>query len=335
MTKAAFFELEPWEAEYLSKSLGDLDLALHSEHLDLGTAEKARDAEILSIFIRSHLDAPLLEQMPGLRFVTTRSTGFDHIALDACSARGILVANVPYYAENTVAEHTFALILALSRNVHKAYQQTSKGDFSLAGLRGFDLKGKTLGVIGAGAIGLHAIRIAKGFGMNVLCYDVRQNHLMAEVLGFRYASLEELLAQSDIVSLHAPYNEHTHHLLNRERMGLIKRGALLINTARGALVDTEALIWALDQGILAGAGLDVLEGEELIQEEGRLLASPSTEESLRLLLQDHVLMHHPNVVISPHLAFYSQEALQRILDTTVANIRSFLRGNPQNLVRAQ
>jgi D-lactate dehydrogenase len=254
------------------------------------------------------------------------------VDLATCRARGIAVSNVPTYGENTVAEHTFGLILALSRKIHQAYVRTVRGDFSLAGLRGFDLKGRTLGVVGTGNIGLHAIRIGRGFGMDVLAYDVREQHLLAEVLGFRYVALDELIARADIVSLHVPHLPATHHLINRERLARMKRGSLLINTARGGVVDTEALLWALDEGILAGAGLDVIEGEELIGEERLLLRQGAAPEQLQAAIRGHLLLQRDNVIFTPHIAFNSEEALQRILDTTVENVRAFLDGQPVNLV---
>jgi D-lactate dehydrogenase len=271
--------------------------------------------------------------MPRLKFIATRSTGYDHIDLAACRARHVTVSNVPSYGENTVAEHTFGLILALSRNIHRAYVRTARGDFSLDGLMGFDLKGKTIGIIGAGHIGLHVIRMAKGFGMEALAYDVKQDRFLAEVLDFKYASLEQLLAQSDVISLHAPYTPRTHHLINRDTLKLMKRGAILINTSRGGLVDTAALVWALEEDILAGAGLDVLEGEELIKEEKQLLANQESAEKLRLLLSNHILRNRENVVITPHSAFNSREALNRILDTTIANILSFAAAKSINVVQ--
>ena len=332
--RAVFFEIEDWERGLLPQSIPGVDITLLEEPLHEGSLAAAEGAEIVSVFIRSRIGGDLLDRLPDLRLVATRSTGFDHVDLDACNDKGITVCNVPYYGENTVAEHTFALILALSRNVHKAYRRTVEHDFSLAGLQGFDLKGKTLGVVGAGHIGMHVIRIAKGFGMEVLAHDRWENSLIAEVLGFRYATLEELLASSDIVSLHSPLNAETSHLFNRENFSLMKRGALLINTARGGLVDTNALVWALDEGILGGAGLDVLEGEELIDEESQLLTSPEAADKMRLLLEHHILMRRPNVVITPHIAFFSGEALGRIADCTVANIAAWLEGQPQNVVNA-
>lgn len=330
--KVAFFEVEKWEEDRLRAGLEGCDLAFFSGPLEEQLLPKLADVSIISVFIRSAVNRAIIQRLPRLRFIATRSTGFDHIDLEACSERGILVANVPYYGENTVAEHTFGLILSLSRKIHQAYLRTSQGNFSLEGLRGFDLKGKTLGVIGAGHIGLHVIRIAKGFGMRVVAFDVRQDRLISEVLGFDYLPLKELLGQSDVVTLHAPLNVHTHHMINRDTLQAAKRGALLINTARGGLVDTDALIWALDEGILSGAGLDVIEGEELMEEEVQLLRTPAAEEKLRMLLRQHVLLRREDVVMTPHMAFDSWEAMERIVDTTVANIRSFMAGSPQNVV---
>jgi len=168
--------------------------------------------------------------------------------------------------------------------------------------------------------------------MNVVAYDVRQNRLLSEVLGFEYASLEDLLGRSDIITLHVPYTNATHHLMNKDTFKLVKKGAILVNTARGAIVDTEALIEALDDKILAGAGLDVIEGEELIKEEKQLLHEPKNLEALISFVRDHVLLGKDNVVFTPHIAFYSQEALERILETTVQNVAAFVSGTPQNVV---
>jgi D-lactate dehydrogenase len=328
------FETAPWERRFLARAMAPHRVSSRyvAEPLTEATRHLAAGAEMLSVFIYSTLTKPLLRRLPRLRFVATRSTGFDHIDLRECLRRRIAVSNVPSYGENTVAEHTFALILALSRNIHKAYVKTIKGDFSLEGLQGFDLKGKTLGVVGAGHIGLHVIKMAKGFGMEVLVHDARRNVFLSEVLDFRYVPLETLLSRSDIVSLHVPYMASTHHLMNRAAFRRMKRGALLINTARGGLVDTDALVWALDEGIVGGAGLDVLEGEELVKEERQLLSRDFPKEKLATALRNHILLHRENVVITPHIAFDSREALQRILETTASNIAGFLRGSPANLV---
>jgi D-lactate dehydrogenase len=331
----AFYELEDWERDELSKGLFEgHTLHLSTEPLTERTLSDNHDAEIVSPFVHSQLNRAVLARLRNLKFVATRSTGFDHIDLGVCRERGIQVSNVPSYGENTVAEHTFALILTLSRNIHKAFVHTLAKDIPFAELRGFDLAGKTLGVIGAGRIGLHVIKIAKGFGMNVVAFDTRHEPLLAEVLNFRYLPLEELLRVSDIVTLHCPYTPQTHHLLNLANIRQMKRGALLINTARGGLIDPAALTQALDEGVLAGAALDVLEGEELLKDERQILAQPLAQDKLRTLLLNHSLLNRDNVVITPHIAFNSREAVQRILETSLENIRAFLRKAPQNLVPA-
>jgi D-lactate dehydrogenase len=331
--KIAIFELHEWEEEYLRARVDSQnDVTVFRGVLEDRDLGKIADAEVVSPFIYSKLDATRLAKLSKLKLIATRSTGFDHIDVAECAKRGVTVCNVPSYGENTVAEHTFALVLALSRKVHEAFVRVRAGNFSLDGLRGFDLKDKTIGVVGAGHIGLHVIRIARGFGMKVLAFDVRRDNFLAEVLGFEYAELNDLLGRSDIITLHAPYNKYTHHLINRDNVGKIKHGAVLINTSRGGLVNTDALLKALDDGILAGAGLDVLEGEEAVLEESALLGDAVNPERLRQAIQNHVILKHPNVVFTPHNAFNSQEALERILETTAENIAGFINGNPKNVV---
>lgn len=334
-TRIVFFETEDWEEQYVKQSpLQQHEPKLFRERLTDDTAKLAEDARIVSAFIYSDINKKVLDQLPKLEMIATRSTGYDHIDAAECRRREIAITNVPYYGENTVAEHAFGLILSLSRKIYKAYLRTSRLDFSFENLRGFDLKDKTIGVVGAGRIGLHVVRIAKGFGMEVLVYDVRHEPLLAEVLGFTYVSFEELLQRSDVVTLHVPLTEATHHMINSDNIALIKRGALLINTARGAVVETEALISALNQGILAGVGLDVFEGERAVKEETALLVQKLPGEELRDILLSYALLHRDNVVITPHIAFYSEEALLRIMQTTEENILSYLKGQKINLVAA-
>ncbi len=332
----AFAEAYPFERDYLKSKFPEMKgVGFWSEPAQ-EVENELKEATILSVFIKSKIDANLIDALPHLKLITTRSTGFDHIDLKTCKTKGLAVSNVPVYGENTVAEHTFALILSLSRNLRKAYLRTIQNDFSLDGLMGFDLKGKTIGVVGTGHIGLHLIRMATGFGMKVMAFDVKEQKFLSEVMGFEYVSLEDLLKQSDIISLNVPYLPSTKHLINDKTIRLIKKGAILINTARGGLINTDALVKALDEGILSGAGLDVLEEEEFLLEEKRLLqGTPETEghwQKLQTTLKNHVLLHRENVIYTPHMAFYSREAVQRILDTTVDNIRSFVNGKASNSV---
>ncbi len=330
--KIVFYQTKKWEERYIKKRLKGFKIVFCQDVLNEDNLKLAKDADIISVFIYSKIDKNVLKKLNKVKMITTRSTGFDHIDINECKKRGITVCNVPTYGENTVAEHTFALILSLSRKIHKSYVKTLRNDFSIEDLKGFDLKGKTIGVIGAGHIGLHVVRIAKGFGMNVLVNTLHPDNFLAEVMGFEYVSLEELLKRSDIITIHTPYNKSTHHLINKNNINLIKKGAILINTARGGCVDTEALIYALDKGILSGVGLDVLEGEELIKEEKQLLYDKDKQKSLENLIKDHILLSRDNVIFTPHIAFYSQEALERILDTTIENIKSFVNKNPINVV---
>jgi D-lactate dehydrogenase len=326
----AFFEVQDWEREVIAQSPLAGRAQLHQGCLDEQCAAAIGECDVLSVFVYCPINGATMDRAPGLKLVATRSTGTDHIDTQAARARGIAVCNVPEYGANTVAEHTFGLILALSRKIFLAYHRVRGDDFRLEGLQGFDLKEKTLGVIGAGGIGLHVIRIGRALSMEVLAYDVRQSAILAEVLGFRYVSLDEVYEKSDVISLHAPLTPGTRHLINCESLAKMKRGALIINTARGELIDTEALVEALDSGQVGGAGLDVFEGEEAVKEESVLLRGdrepPPELRPLRSLLE------RDNVIITPHMGFYSREALRRIMDTTIENILAFERGEPQNLV---
>ncbi len=292
------------------------------------------DAEVLCTFIESKIGEEELKRFPALKLIATRSTGFDHIDLTATKARGIAVANVPFYGENTVAEFTFALLLALSRRVIDADERVRAGTFSPVGLRGFDLAGKTIGVVGCGHIGAHVIRMANGFGMKVIGFDVVRNDELARTLNFTYAALPELLSASDIITLHVPYNAHTHHLINRENISTFKKGSYLINTSRGAVVETDALVEGLKNGIVAGAALDVLEEEGELNDEAALLTAPHPNaEAIKVALENHYLINHPRVIVTPHLAFNTTEAVERILNTTIENIKSFASGSPTNTVQ--
>ena len=226
--KLVCFEIEDWESDMLRGVFCDKDCTMVKEHLDVDNAKNYEAAEIVSCFIYSNLHRQVLEKMKKLKLIATRSTGFDHIDLDYCNKNGIAVANVPAYGEHTVAEHVFALLLSLSRHIPKAAAQTRDGDFSLHGLRGFDLYGKTMGIIGTGTIGLHVAQIAKGYGMNILAHDV---HPRTEG-GLSYVSLEKLLDESDIISLHVPGTAETRHMLSDKEFSAMKDGVVLINTAR-------------------------------------------------------------------------------------------------------
>jgi len=331
--KIHYFSGEPWEDAYIRAKLPGEDITFHDGSLAECPELTNSDATILCTFIESQIGEAEMSRFPDLKLIATRSTGFDHIDLAAAKARGITVVNVPSYGENTVAEFAFALILALSRRIIDADELVRSGTFSPTSLRGFDLEGKTLGVVGCGHIGMHIIRMANGFGMHVLGFETHPDEERARANNFTYATLDELLAQSDIITLHVPYNPHTHHLINKENIGTIKKGAYLINTSRGAVVETDALIEALRSDLLAGAGLDVLEEEGDLTDEMALLKAPHPNEAaLKITLENHYLITHPRVIVTPHLAFNTTEAVERILDTTIENIQHFVEGSPTNIV---
>lgn len=332
--KIAFFELEKWEEKYLSEKLRGHELIFSKKELTPTSAKKASDAESIAVFIYSQVNSKALDALPKARLVTTMSTGYNHIDIKECAKRGITVCNVPTYGENTVAEHTFALLLSLSRKIPEAYERTKRSDFSAKGLRGFDLKGRTIGVVGCGHIGRHVVRMAKGFEMNVLVYERNPDMVLAKELGFIAVPLDELYSKSDVITFHVPLSEATRHLFSMESLKKVKKGVVIINTSRGEVVDTEALIKGLEKKIIGAAGLDVLEGECDIREEKQVVSENFKKEcDLRQVLRNHVLMKFPNVLITPHSAFNSNEALERILNTTVENIEAFAKGKPVNTVK--
>lgn len=320
----SIFDIKPWEKNLFSKALKKHKVTYFTEPIQKVNIKKLQKTEIISCFITSKLDKKIIDQLPNLKLVATRSTGFDHLDTKTLEKRAIKVLNVPSYGENTVAEHTFALILTLSRNIHQSYLRTLKHNFSIDGLKGFDLCQKTLGVIGTGRIGSHVVRIAKGFEMKVVAYDGYPNKALAKQLDFKYVSLKDLLRQSDIITLHLPFSKETEHIINLNNIKYIKKGALLINTARGGLIQTSALIKALDDKIISEVGLDVLEEENLILEEHHLLPHGlKHRKALGMVIKNHKLLKRNNVIFTPHIAFFSQEAVDRITKSTIENILAF------------
>jgi D-lactate dehydrogenase len=304
----------------------DIELHFQPARLTLDTVALADQYPVVCAFINDDLSAPVLERLAagGTKLIALRSAGFNHVDLPTAQRLGLSVVRVPAYSPHAVAEHAVALILSLNRHLHRAYNRTRDGDFTLHGLTGFDLVGKTVGVVGTGQIGATFARIMSGFGCELLAYDPFPNP-QVEALGARYLALDQLLAEAQIVSLHCPLNEHTRHLINQASLQRMQRGAMLINTGRGALVDTPALIEALKSGQLGYLGLDVYE------EEAQLFFEDRSD----LPLQDDVLarlLTFPNVVVTAHQAFLTKEALGAIAQTTLENIMSWAAGTPQNRV---
>ncbi len=334
--RIAFFEVNKFEEKILKREfekeyLKGFNFEIIKEPLGFQTVDKVHKNDIISVFIYSKIDENLVKELKkkNVKFITTRSTGFNHIDLKACKKAGIIVSNVPCYGAVTVAEYTFALILSISRKIIEAQRRAKRGNFSLDNLRGFDLQGKTLGVIGTGRIGREVVRIARGFEMNVICFDAYINKEVEKEV--EYVKLEELLKKSDIITLHLPLLKSTYHILNKNNIPLIKKGAVLINTARGELIETDAFIDALDSGRISYAGLDVLEGEKALKSYEEL-KSLRDKEQLKTALKSIHLIKRDNVIVTGHNAFNTDEALERIVKTTIGNLISYVKGEPKNIV---
>lgn len=326
------FEAESWETPAFDRLREEHDIKIVNEPLKAKNVEEHQDAEIVSVFIYSKLNAEVLEKLPSLRFIATRSTGVDHVDKEYCHKHGIPVSNVPRYGEQTVAEHVFGLLTMISHHLFEAVDRTRRGSFSQQGLRGFDLAGKVLGVVGTGDIGLNVIRIAKGYSMEVLAHDIEPREELARELDFHYVELNELIRRSDIITLHVPGLPATRGLISDEQFAMMKKGTVLINTSRGSIVNARAMVHALVDGTLSAAGLDVLAEEPTIHEEAELLRTAfQKEQDLETLLADHLLLRQRNVFITPHSAFNTKEAVQRILETTAENIAAYCEGKLQNV----
>jgi len=320
--KIAFFELEGWEEPRLRKEFVGQDLFLTREALTAENARGVRDVEVASIFIGSRVDRAVLDELPNLKAIVTRSAGVDHIDVEACRERGISVYNVPDYGPDTIAEHTLMLILMLARRVKELELALRKPEFKPVEMRGWELKGKTIGVVGTGRIGSRVAKLALALGMRVLAYDVVRNEELERTHGVQYVDLDTLLSSSDVITLHLPLTPQTRYLINRGNIRKVKRGALLVNTARGELVEVEALIEALDEGLLAGAALDVVEGEWVFSDAWRKAMNRAlNQEQHRKALLALKLASYPNVILTPHVAYNTWEAVERIWDAVIATVK--------------
>lgn len=321
--KVAVFSTKPYDQTFLTQANEEAhahELTFLETRLNEATAALAKGFEAVCVFVNDQVDAPVLEQLAagGTRVVALRCAGFNNVDLKAAQRLGMTVVRVPAYSPYAVAEHTVALMLTLNRQIHRAYHRIRDGNFALDGLLGFDLRGRTVGVIGTGQIGVEVARIMRGFGCRVLGHAPAPNP-EAEALGVEYVTLDELLTQSDIITLHCPLTPETHHLIDANAMVKMKDGVMLINTSRGAIVDTSAVIEGLKSGHIGYLGLDVYE------EEGDLFF----EDQSNLVLQDDVfarLLTFPNVVITGHQAFFTRNALESIAHTTLGNLTELEEG---------
>lgn len=320
--RVCVFSSKPYDEQYLRPALSaTCELLFLPVHLEIATVKLAEGCVGICCFVNDDLSSIVIEALAalGIRFVLLRCAGFNQVDLTAAKKAGIYVARVPEYSPYAVAEHAVALILALNRNIHRAHNRVREGDYSLHGLMGFDLHGKTVGVVGAGKIGQAFCRIMAGFGCTVLICDPSADDI-SPTLGQR-VDFTTLMQQSHVVSLHCPLTPQTRHIINSQSLALMHSKAMLINTSRGALVDTSAVIDALKSGHLGYFGLDVYE------EEGNLFFEDLSSQ----VIQDDVfarLTTFPNVLITAHQAFFTHDALTRIAEVTAHNLSAFAEGNP-------
>jgi D-lactate dehydrogenase len=324
--KVAMFDAKSYDTEYfqnvLEKAGGDkIELLLISSSLTAQTASLAKACEVACIFVNDQCDASTIQILAdrGIKLIALRCAGFNNVDLEACKHHGISVVRVPEYSPYAVSEHAVALMLMLNRQLHKAYMRNRAGQYILDGLVGFDMFGKTVAVIGTGKIGACVIDILVGFGCKILAYDKYPNARLSKMNGVTYTSIEEIITKADIITLHIPLSDESKHLINDDTISNMKRGVMLINTSRGGLVDTSALIRGLKAGIIGSAGLDVYEEE----------ANIFFHDISNQVLDDEVfarLTTFNNVVITSHQAFLTQEALTNIAETTIENILEYASG---------
>lgn len=316
--RTAVFSTKPYDQRYLTAANdGRHVITFHDARLSAATVQLARDCEAVCAFVNDDLGAEVINALgqAGVRLIALRSAGVNHVNLKQAEASGITVARVPAYSPHAVAEHTVGLILTLNRKMHRAYNRVREGNFALDGLLGFDLNGKTVGIVGTGKIGEVVARILNGFGCTLLAYDPVPNP-DCTALGVRYVPLDELFSRSDVITLQCPLTPETHHMIDASAIAKMKPGVMLINTSRGAVVDTPALIAGLKSGAIGSLGLDVYEEE----------ADLFFQDLSQTFIQDDVfarLLTFPNVLITGHQAFFTHEALTAIAETTIGNITAF------------
>ncbi|NJP06675.1 MAG: 2-hydroxyacid dehydrogenase [Chloroflexaceae bacterium] len=329
--RVAVFSTKPYDRQFLAHANEQYghEMIFLEPRLTLETLPLARNFAVVCLFVNDIVDAAMMAQLAdgGTRLLALRSAGFNHVDLAAADAHNITVVRVPAYSPYAVAEHTVGLMLVLNRHIHRAFARVREGNFALDGLMGFDMHGKTVGIIGTGKIGLEVGRIIHGFGCTILAYDPYPNSELIE-LGAQYVELAQLFQQSDIITLHSPLNPQTYHLIGRDAIQQLKPGVMIINTSRGALIDTAEVVEGLKSGRIGYLGLDVYEEE----------ADLFFEDLSNKVIQDDVfarLLTFPNVVVTGHQAFFTRNAVEAIADVTLANITAFEQGSPVNTVTAE
>ncbi len=323
MLNIAFFSSKSYDEKSFNLAKGELNAEFHFHdfRLTTTTARMAHDNEVVCAFVNDDLSRDVLEVLAqgGTKLIAMRCAGFDKVDLDAAKELGLQVVRVPAYSPESVAEHTVGMMMCLNRKLHKAYQRTRDANFSLEGLVGFNFHGKTVGVIGSGKIGLATMRILKGLGMNILCYDPYPNPLAVE-LGAKYVELDELYQESDVISLHCPMSKENYHLLDATAFEKMKDGVMIVNTSRGELLDSTAAIEALKQSKIGALGLDVYDNEKelFFQDKSNDVI---VDDVFRRLSACH------NVLFTGHQAFLTKDALFNIANTTLTSVDAFFAGN--------
>ena len=304
-----FFDINRIPEELIRNKVKYEDAIFVENNLNNENAEKYKGAEIIIINVTSIITKEVLDKLPKLKMIALMATGYDNLDLEECKKRNIIITNVPSYSNESVAEHALALLFTISKRIHECNKEMENCNIQMPNLMGFELKGKTIGIIGTGSIGLHMAKLCKGLDMKVLAYDINQNKDIAETLGFNYVELNNLFMQSDIISVFVPLNKNTNHLINKENFDLMKKGVVIINTARGAIINEQDLLEALNSGKVAFAGLDVFEDEDF---------NCKKDNTSRKLIE------HKNVVATPHAGFNTVEAINSLIDVTLKNIDLFL-----------
>ncbi len=306
MPKIVFVEADPEDAKRIKDHFPGAKLIPETLHEDSIPAD-CKDAEVLSCFVNSRITKAVIAALPKLKLICTRSVGYDHIDMGACKERGVVVCNVPDYGSHVIAEHVFALLLSTLRHIPAASERVEGGTFDYRGLRGMALRGKTIGIVGTGKIGRRVAQIAHGFGMRIVLFDMCRVVELTDLLGAKYVSFDELLAESDIITLHIPGTKATEHMIDKKAFAKMKDGVVLVNTARGSLIHSGDLLKALESGKVGHALLDVLEHETNFEE-------------------NRTLVSHPNVIATPHIAFYADDSVSAMFSDCFLSIDQWSRG---------
>lgn len=319
--KLSFFNLDDLEKEIIKKNFNNSNLRFFDNSINKTDISEFYDSEIICICPKSNVNKEIIDKCEKLKCIVTRSTGVDHIDTKFCEEKNIEIKNTVKYGGITVAEYQFGLMLSLIRKINKAYQRVKNKSFSKNHLQGIDLYGKTIGVIGCGNIGKNVIRIANGFGMNVLVYTRTIDKELEKKMNFKYVSLDEIYFNSDIISLNVPSTDETHHLIDKKAFDKMKNSAILINTSRGKIINADDLINAIENKKISGAALDVIEGEKFLKGDFLDIDNNKKEKVIENLDK---LLNFENVIITPHIAYNTKEAVDRILEETIENIKEYI-----------